>query len=304
MAQCLLSCLIDTHKTMYDICCIGHITSDKIVNAQTTSYQPGGTAWYFSCAMQNLPINYLLATALAPAEMHYVNELRDKGISIQVQPSAHTVYFENIYGDNPDHRTQNVLHKADAFSLDELLNIDAKLFHLGPLLADDISTEIIKTLAKKSTVTLDIQGYLREVINGKVHATGWREKAEALQYISILKTDVAELKALTGLNSVTDGAKQVADWGVKELIVTNGSQGSVIYADGDVFQIPAYPPKKLIDATGCGDTYMAGYLYQRDKGVPIQQAGEFAAAMASLKIEKAGAFDGDEADVLAILNKY
>lgn len=287
---------------MYDICCVGHITSDKIISGQSITYQPGGTAWYFSCAMQNLPLNYLLATALAPAEMHYVNELRDRGITVQVQPSAHTVFFENIYGDNPDHRTQNVLHKADAFTLDTLLNIDAKLFHLGPLLADDISTEIIKTLANKATVTLDIQGYLREVIKGKVHATSWEDKAAALQHIAILKTDVAELKALTGLDTVTDGAKQVADWGVKELIVTNGSQGSVIYDDGNSYQIPAYPPKKLIDATGCGDTYMAGYLYQRGKGVAIQQAGEFAAAMASLKMERAGAFDGNDGDVQQILN--
>ena len=37
-------------------------------------------------------------------------------------------------------------------------------------------------------------------------------------------------------------------------------------------------------ATGCGDTYMAGYLYQRLKGAGIQDAGEFAAAMATLKL--------------------
>jgi sugar/nucleoside kinase (ribokinase family) len=288
---------------MVDICCIGHITSDKIVTAQTVNYQPGGAAWYFSCAMQNLPVNYLLATALAPAEMHYVEQLRDKGTAVMVQPSAHTVYFENIYGDNPDHRTQNVLHTADSFKVDDLLNIDARLFHLGPLLADDISTEIIKTLADKGTVSLDIQGYLRKVVNGKVYAADWINKATALQYVTILKADVGELKALTGYDIVPDGAKQVADWGVKELIVTNGSQGSVIYADNNMYTIPAYQPKHIIDATGCGDTYMAGYLYQRGKAESMQQCGEFAAAMAAVKMEKSGAFDGSKEDVMGVL-KY
>lgn len=289
---------------MYNICCIGHITSDKIITSQTVSYQPGGTAWYFSCAMQNLAVNYLLVTALAPAEMNYIDELCSKGISVIVQPSANTVYFENIYGDNPDHRTQNVLQTADAFTIDQLLTIDAHVFHLGPLLADDVSTDIIKHLAKKGQVSLDIQGYLRKVVNGKVYATNWEEKVAALQYVTILKADVSELKALTGYDNVPDGAKQVADWGVKEIIVTNGSLGSVIYADGNMYQIPAYQPKQVIDATGCGDTYMAGYLYQRGKGISIQQSGEFAAAMAAVKMEKAGAFDGSEEDVKRILNVY
>ena len=114
---------------MYDICCIGHITSDKVINGEVISYQPGGTAWYFSSAMQHLPVNYLLITALGEKEKHYVSELNDKGINVLIQPSVHTVYFENIYGDNPDDRTQNVLHKADAFMMNELEDVDAKIFH-------------------------------------------------------------------------------------------------------------------------------------------------------------------------------
>jgi sugar/nucleoside kinase (ribokinase family) len=56
-----------------------------------------------------------------------------------------------------------------------------------------------------------------------------------------------------------------------------------------------------VDATGCGDTYMAGYLYQRVRGAAIREAGEFAAAMATLKIEASGPFTGTRAEVLALL---
>ncbi len=51
-------------------------------------------------------------------------------------------------------------------------------------------------------------------------------------------------------------------------------------------------PPPVIDATGCGDTYMAGFLYQRIKGASLQEAGEFAAAMATLKIQSSGPFTG------------
>jgi sugar/nucleoside kinase (ribokinase family) len=48
---------------------------------------------------------------------------------------------------------------------------------------------------------------------------------------------------------------------------------------------------------------MAGYLYKRAKGADIQQAGEFAAAMAGLKIEASGPFSGTEEDVLEMLKR-
>jgi sugar/nucleoside kinase (ribokinase family) len=286
---------------MYDICCIGHITSDRIINTHTVMDMPGGTALYFSCAVSRLDINYLLVTAIAEAEIRYVNALREKGIEVQVQPSAHTVFFENIYSENQDHRTQNVLQKADPFAIEQVKNVDAKIFHLGPLLADDISVEFIKSLAGRGKISLDVQGYLRKVENRKVSATGWDDKLEALAYIDILKADVAELKALTGCDDVHTGTRMLAHWGVKEIIITNGSQGSLIYSEGRFYVIPAFAPAHVIDATGCGDTYMAGYLYQRVKGTDIQNAAEFAAAMSGLKTATPGPFTGTEGDVKLFL---
>jgi sugar/nucleoside kinase (ribokinase family) len=234
--------------------------------------------------------------------MQYVTALRNRGIQVKVQ-AGHTVYFENIYEENPDKRTQNVLQKADAFTLEQLQQIDARIFHLGPLLADDISLDIIKALAAKGRVSLDVQGYLRKVINRKVYPTDWPDKHEALHYIHTLKADEAELRALTGCKNVRKGARFLADQGVKEVVITNGSAGSLIYSEGVFYTIPAFRPETIADATGCGDTYMAGYLYRRVKGIGIQQSGEFAAAIASLKMESPGPFTGTEEEVINVLKK-
>ena len=268
---------------MYDICCIGHITSDKVVNSRGVMHMPGGTAYYFSRALAKFPVNYLLVTSLAPAEIHYVEELRQKGISVKVQPGKSTVEFENIYAENQDERSQKVTQKADPFTVEQLAGVEARFFHLGPLLADDIPLELIETLSEKGKISLDVQGYLREVIDHHVHPAEWPQKAEALRYVDILKADVAELHALTGHPLVEEGVRIVAGWGVKEVIVTNGSRGSVIYSGGVFYKIAAYQPPIITDATGCGDTYMAGCLYKRSKGEGIQASGEFAAAMAGLK---------------------
>lgn len=259
----------------------------------------GGTAFYFSHAIKHFnDIDYTLITALAESEMKEVDRLRSEGIDVAVMPSKHSVYFENIYGENQDNRTQRVLAKADPFTIDYLKDVEAKIFHLGSLLADDFSLDIVKYMANKGFVSADSQGYLREVRDKNVYATDWVGKEEALKYIHFLKANELEMVALTGYADVASAAKQLYTWGVKEVLITLGSLGSVIY-DGQAFhKIPAYKPKEIVDATGCGDTYMTGYLYQRAKGAGIEEAGCFAAAMSTIKIEASGPFNGTKEDVI------
>ncbi len=286
---------------MVDICCVGHITSDKVVTSNSTMYMPGGTAYYFSFPFIRLNASYMLITALAKEDMHYVTDLQNREIEVMVQKSKFTVCFENVYEENTDFRTQYVSQQADPFILESLKQVEAKVFHLGPLLAGDFSLSLIKSLADKGKVSMDVQGYLRAVRDGKVYNADWPEKVEALAYVDILKADEAELRTLTGIEDIQSAAKLVASWGVKELVITNGSHGSTIYSNGTFYPVPAFPPKTLVDATGCGDTYMAGYLYQRIKGANESEAGRFAAALATIKLEAAGPFQGSIQEVEAII---
>ena len=285
---------------MNDICCIGHITLDKIVTPKQTAYMPGGTSYYFSHGISHLKDtkHYKLVTALAPTEFKAVEDIRAKGIEVKVIPSRHTVYFENIYGENQDNRTQRVLAKADPFTVEQLKDVEANIFHLGSLLSDDFSLDVVKYLSGKGTLAVDAQGYLREVRGKKVYPVDWTEKTEALKYIDILKVNEHEMEVLTGHDDVVGAALKMYEWGVKEVLITLGSLGSVIYAGKTFHKIPAYKPREVVDATGCGDTYMTGYLYQRAKGASIDEAGRFAAAMSTIKIEASGPFSGSKEDVI------
>lgn len=290
---------------MNDICCIGHITLDKIITPKQTTYMPGGTAYYFSHGIRHLENHqhYKLITALAPSEYASVEELRNKGVEVKVLPSKHTVYFENAYGENSDNRTQRVLAKADPFTVEGLEGEDARFYHLGSLLADDFPLDVLQYLSKKGTLSVDAQGYLREVRGENVYAVDWTDKKEMLQYIDILKVNEHEAEVLTGLKDYQQAAIRLAEWGVKEVLLTLGSSGSLIYADNKFYKIPAYPPKEAVDATGCGDTYVMGYLYMRNKGASYEEAGCFAAALSTLKIEKSGPFSGNEKEVLQIIRE-
>ena len=264
---------------------------------------PGGTSYYFSHGISHLKDtkHYQLVTALAPSEFKAVEDIRAKGIKVTVIPSHRTVYFENTYGENQDNRSQRVLAKADPFTVEQLENINAHIFHLGSLLADDFSLDVVKYLSTKGILAVDAQGYLREVRGEKVYPIDWTDKVEALKYIDILKVNEHEKEVLTGQTDIKQAALQLAEWGVKEVLITLGSLGSIIYAEGTFHKIPAYPPKDIVDATGCGDTYATGYLYMRNKGASYEEAGCFAAAMSTLKLEASGPFSKTEEDVWNII---
>lgn len=290
---------------MKDICCIGHITKDKIVTPNRTVYMAGGTSFYFSYAINQLPkdVTFSLVTAMDPTEKEPVEKMLKAGIDVSMNASRNTVFFENIYGANQNERKQRVLAKADPFTIQQLKHVDAKVFHLGSLLADDFPTEVVEYLSRKGRVSIDVQGYLREVRDEKVYPIDWKEKLKVLKHTYYLKVNETEMETITGLKDAHEAAKLIHAWGVTEVIITLGSEGSLVYVDDKFYEIPAYPPHEVVDATGCGDTYSAGYLYKRLQGATPTEAGKFAAAMCTIKLEHNGPFNRSIEDVEKIIKK-
>lgn len=279
----------------YKICCIGHITLDKVITPRMSVDMPGGTAFYFGHAMSHLDhSDFRLVTSLAESEKKAVDDLQSVGIDVRMVPSRRSVCFENKYGEDMNNRTQRVLAKADPFTIENLKDEKSEIFHLGTLLADDFSLDVIKYLSTKGRVSVDAQGYLREVRGENVYPVDWKDKAEALRYIDILKVNEHEMESITGLSNPKEAAIRLHEMGVDEVVITLGSEGSMVYYRDVFHKIPAYEATELVDATGCGDTYMAGYLYKRSQGRGVEESGKFAAAMCTIKLGAAGPFSASE----------
>lgn len=291
---------------MKDICCIGHITKDKIVTPHRVVYMAGGTSFYFAYAINQLPndVSFSLVTSMDPTETEPAEKMRQAGIDVTLNASRNTVFFENIYGENQNERKQRVLAKADPFTIEQLEHVDAKVYHLGSLLSDDFSNEVVEYLAKKGKVSIDVQGYLREVRDEKVYPIDWKDKLKVLKNTYYLKVNEIEMETITGLKDAHEAAKLLHSWGVTEVIITLGSEGSLIYVDDTFYEIPAYAPHEVVDATGCGDTYSAGYLYQRTLGATPTEAGKFAAAMCTIKLEHNGPFNRSIDDIHEIISEH
>jgi sugar/nucleoside kinase (ribokinase family) len=123
------------------------------------------------------------------------------------------------------------------------------------------------------------------------------EAAEALKWVTYLKTDAAEAEILTGKTDLTQAAVEMAAMGPKEVVISHNT-GLVLFFKGKIYKVPL-TPRKLDGRTGRGDTLFGSYLARRTKGDAPFRALQFAAALVSLKLETPGPFYGTMEDVLA-----
>ncbi len=75
---------------------------------------------------------------------------------------------------------------------------------------------------------------------------------------------------------------------VDALIITLGGKGSVIYSQGEKFDIPAAKVKAIKDPTGCGDAFRAGLLYGLLNDYDWPTTGRIASLLGAIKIEHEG----------------
>ena len=281
---------------------VGHVTKDLIrIPGRADRIMTGGSAFYASIALSRLGFSVTTITKIAPGDDALLDSMRAAGIELVVRPSQTTTVFENSYGGAQlSERKQRVPSIAAPFTEEDLEGISGDVVHLGPLTADEMGPSIF-TAARRvaSMVSFDAQGILRRVVDQAVVSTPPRELARLLQNVDLLKVDDAEAEALVGEEDPAKAADALAALGPAEVLVTFADRGSLIRSNAGTARIAAIPPREIVDATGCGDTYLAGYTAARMREETPERAARIAAAASSLKLEDYGPLQSDWDTVLA-----
>jgi sugar/nucleoside kinase (ribokinase family) len=72
-------------------------------------------------------------------------------------------------------------------------------------------------------------------------------------------------------------------------VVTRGEKGCVVVSKDDVIAVPAFPIDKIVDTTGAGDLFAAGFLFGLVRGTSFEAAGRLGALAAAEVIQHIGA---------------
>jgi len=119
-----------------------------------------------------------------------------------------------------------------------------------------------------------------------------------LPYLHLFSPNESELSGATGLPTETEeeimkAAKKLQDYGVKNVLVTLGGQGSLyLAADGTVTRQACIRAKEVVDTTGAGDCFRGAFVVRLSEGASVQESLRFAAAAAAICVTRKGAMDG------------
>ncbi|WP_232678199.1 carbohydrate kinase family protein [Nocardioides sp. R-C-SC26] len=129
--------------------------------------------------------------------------------------------------------------------------------------------------------------------------------ADALPHTDFLLPNDEQVRGFAGAADLAEGARALVTAGAGCVAVTQGAKGALVVTADDVVEVPAFaiPAGELVDTTGCGDAFSAGFLRGLSLGhdpaaaarLGCATAGQVARGLAT----DAGSYDLDS--VLALL---
>jgi sugar/nucleoside kinase (ribokinase family) len=97
--------------------------------------------------------------------------------------------------------------------------------------------------------------------------------------------EITSLYQVNSFEEAADAALQDCEMAV----LTRSAEGSVIVASGETIEIPADTVPEVVDVTGAGDLYAAGFLYGLTRGLPLETCGRLGSLAAAEVIGHIGA---------------
>ncbi len=270
---------------------LGHFARDRNVVDGVGEIQSGGAVYFGSIAARHLGLRVAIVTRLRQDDFPYLDEVKREGVDVFAAPAPETSGIENSYNSaDMERRVCKPLGFAGPFQIDDVPPLATRLFAVVPIIAGEVSLELLQSLAARAPVALDVQGFVRVREGNTLVSRPWKQLATGLAHVTYLKADRAEAELLTGERDLANAARRLSAYGPREIVLTQSS-GVTVYADGRIYTAP-FTPRSLAGRTGRGDTCFATYLARRLSSSP-DDACRWAAAVTTLKQEKPGPWRGD-----------
>ena len=258
---------------------IGHVARDEFPGG---AHRLGGTGLYAAATAARLGVETALVTRVGPNERDEVTRIcADLGIDVRVLDANVTTTFAFRWNEDG---TRILTLKARAKGIatrdvpQDLRSADEVVFGT---IARELSGDLLLGGTGRVSVLM-AQGLLRMWdADGTVRPTAW-ERAEQ------------DIRALTAVvlseDDVAGDTSAVARWSaVTPVVLTLAERGCRIYESGHpTAELPAYPPTRMADTTGAGDTFAAGLAIGLGEGRSLPDACRFANAVASFGLEGEG----------------
>ena len=259
---------------------VGNLARDVVNRGAAT---PGGCPRFAADAFRLLGRGGQIVTRFSDEDERLFRPvLEAAGASVTVLPAGSTSGFSLDY--MGEEREMGVTGVGEVWRPEDAraLAADVRWVHVAPLLRSDFPPETLAALADGRRLSLDGQGLVRVPRVGRLEEDAAYDPA-VLSPLTTLKLSEEEARVVAG-GAFDRGA--VARLGVPEVLLTLGSHGAVVFADGGETFVPAAWPVLGVQTTGAGDAFMVGYATARADGAQAVEAAQAAARLVAELLEE------------------
>jgi len=255
---------------------IGSLSRDFVDGAPP---RPGGAVVYAARALRALGSRAVVVTKCAAEHRaDLLPRLVEVGLPVSWRPAAATTAFSFSY--DGERRTMRVDAVGDPWGADvaiDRLLAGVRWLHVGALLRSEFAPEVLERLARGRVLSLDGQALVRPARVGPLELDRDFDP-QLLAHVTILKLSEEETRAAVG----EIAAERIDELGVPEVVVTLGTQGSLVFARGRSQRIQVGAVAGA-DPTGAGDSFAAAYLAARSSGdAPVGAARRACSVVSAL----------------------
>ncbi|MEX2028664.1 MAG: PfkB family carbohydrate kinase [Candidatus Curtissbacteria bacterium] len=170
-----------------------------------------------------------------------------------------------------------------------LKNIDysfynkSKIIHVGPFIADaKKGIEVTQKFLEK------VSGPLISFSPGIIYiAQGEKALRDILKMTDVLFLNRKEMKYLKP-GSPEKSSKKLLKFGIRIIVCTLGEKGAIVTSATEQFYISRVNVKNIVDTTGAGDAFAAGFLHGVLNKKSLKWSGQFAAKTAARSMQNLG----------------
>jgi sugar/nucleoside kinase (ribokinase family) len=221
---------------------------------------------------------------LTAAGVEFMTPAADVG-----QPTARSMILVTSDG----HRTMNTFLGAAQHlpksALDEQQIRDSAILYLEGYLWDPETPRyaMVRAIEVARTARRKIAFTLSDTFCVDRHRDGFKQLLDQRR-IDILFANQAEVEALAGVAHLESAVAAIAPK-VETLVVTRSEEGALAIRNGERADAPAEPITQLVDTTGAGDLFAAGFLFGTARGKTLEQSLRLGAICAAEVIQHFGA---------------
>jgi sugar/nucleoside kinase (ribokinase family) len=277
---------------------IGHILHENIVFADGRRQGPvlGSCAAYCSVVSARLGVPTGIVTKVGPdAPAIILQPLKDAEVdSAGIDfGSSVTTTNELVYGADGT-KELKYLKQAGPITFENLPEsyYHADAFHICPL-DYEVSLDTVSRIARLGKIMcVDLGGYggahvCRNTYNQKKFSPAALK--DLISCFDVVKASDEDARLLFANENLSDeeSAQRLVDWGAPVGIITRGPKGSLVFTKDKKYLLQPLPGQ-VIDVTGGGDSYIAGFLVEYTRTGDAWRSAVFASAVALCVIEKTG----------------